>query len=245
MKQVVLPAGGPTGGSMKRMKNRMAALILALLAGPALLCASELPKPDLPVGTRVSVQLISTLSSSADRAGDTFTAQVEDPIFAKGVEVVPAGSTLRGHVTFVKPPGRVKGKAQMRLVADGILLKNGREYTFTGELTNSATSSAKVKDSEGTVQGKGKSKKQAAKESGIGAAIGAGGGAMAAGGTGALYGAGIGALAGLIHTLAKHHKDVVLPSGTELMFVLTSPGKESKATHSKGASVPFVCQSCR
>lgn len=230
---------------MIHMKSRMMGLILALLAAPALLSASELPKPELPVGTRVSVSLISTLSSSADRAGDTFTAKVLDPIFAKGVEVVPAGSTLRGHVTFVKPPGRVKGKAEMRLVADAIVLQDGHEYTLAGQLTDDAGSSVKVNGNEGTIEGKGKSKKQAAKEAGIGAAAGAGVGTMAGGGTGALYGAGIGALAGLIHTLAKHHKNVVLQPGTEMTFVLTSPGKIAQASQSKGTPVPFVCQSCR
>jgi len=240
-----MSADGPMGRDVNYMKDRLPALVLALLAGPALLAASELPKPVLPVGTRVSVQLISALSSSADRSGDTFTAQVEDPVFAEGMEVIPAGSTLRGHVTFVKPPGRVKGKAEMRLVADGIVLRNGHEYAFTGQLTDSDASSVKVSGNEGTVQGQGKSKKEAAKESGIGAAAGAGVGAITAGGTGALYGAGIGAVAGLIHALAKHHKDVVLQSGTELAFVLTSPGKETDATHSKGPPVPFVCQSCK
>ena len=225
------------------MKNRLLLLVLALLAGPALLAASDLPV--LPIGTKIGVRLISTLSSSADRSGDTFTARVEDPVFADGREVVPADSTLHGHVTFVKPPGRVKGKAEMRLVADGIVLKNGHEYAFTGQLTDSDASSVKVNGNEGTVQGQGKSKKEAAKESGIGAAAGAGVGAIAAGGTGALYGAGIGAVAGLVHALAKHHKDVVLQSGTELAFVLTSPGRETGETHSKGPPVPFVCQSCK
>ena len=229
---------------MIRMKNRTASLLLALLA-PALLCASDLPKPELPVGTRVNVQLISTLSSSADRSGDTFTAQVQDPIFAKGIEVVPAGSTLRGHVTFVKPPGRVKGKAEMRLVADAIVMKDGHEYTFAGQLTDDTESSVKVNGNEGTIEGKGKSKKQAAKEAGIGAAAGAGVGALGAGGTGALYGAGIGAVAGLIHTLAKRHKNVVLQPGTELVFVLTSPGKIANASQSKGTPAPFICQSCQ
>lgn len=223
----------------------MLALILALLAGPALLAAAELPKPVLPAGTRVSVQLITALSSSADRTGDTFTAEVEDPIFADGIEAIHAGSTLYGHVTFVKPPGRVKGKAEMRLVADRIVLKDGHQYSFTGQLTNSDTSGVKVKGSEGTVEGPGKSKKQAAKDAGIGAAIGAGGGVLAAGGTGALYGAGIGAVAGLIRELAKHHKNVVLQPGTPLVFVLTSPGKETKATNSKGPSAPFVCETCQ
>jgi hypothetical protein len=229
---------------MGHMRKRITGLIMTLLAAPALLCASDLPKPELPVGTQVNVQLISTLSTSADRAGDTFTAQVEDSIFAKGIEAVPAGSTLRGHVTFVKPPGRVKGKAEMRLVADAIVLKDGREYTFSGQLTDGNDPSVKVNGNEGTIKGKGKSKTQAAKEAGIGAAAGAGVGAMGAGGTGALYGAGIGALAGLIHTLAKHHKNVVLQPGTPLVFVLTSPGKIANASKSKGTPVPFVCQTC-
>jgi len=225
------------------MKNRLLLLVLALLAGPALLAASDLPV--LPIGTKIGVRLISTLSSSADRSGDTFTARVEDPVFADGREVVPADSTLHGHVTFVKPPGRVKGKAEMRLVADGITLKDGHEYAFAGQLTDDNTSSVKVNGNEGTIEGQGKSKTQAAKESGIGAAAGAGVGAITAGGTGALYGAGIGAVAGLIHTLAKHHKDVTLPPGTELMFVLTSPGKVAQANGVKGTPAPFVCQSCK
>jgi len=196
---------------MRHLQNRTAGLIVAFLAAAALLCGSDQPMPELPVGTQISVTLISTLSSSADRAGDMFTAQVQDPIFAKGVEVVPVGSTLRGHVTFIKPPGRVKGKAEMRLVADAIVLKDGHEYTFAGQLTDgNDDASVKVNGNEGTIQGKGKSKTQAAKETGIGAAAGAGVGALSAGGTGALYGAGIGAVAGLIHSLAKHHKDVVL-----------------------------------
>jgi outer membrane lipoprotein SlyB len=230
---------------MRNLQNRTAGLIVAFLAAAALLCGSDQPMPELPVGTQISVTLISTLSSSADRAGDMFTAQVQDPIFAKGIEVVPVGSTLRGHVTFIKPPGRVKGKAEMRLVADAIVLKDGHEYTFAGQLTDgNDDASVKVNGNEGTIQGKGKSKTQAAKETGIGAAAGAGVGALSAGGTGALYGAGIGAVAGLIHSLAKHHKDVVLQPGTPLTFVLTSAGKMANASQSKGTPVPFVCQTC-
>jgi hypothetical protein len=223
--------------------RRILASIVALLAGPLLLAAAN-PQATIPAGTKIDVHLISALSSSADRSGDTFAAQVQDPIFIGGVEVIPAGSTLQGHVTFVKPPGRVKGKAEMRLVGDSIVTKDGHSYAFKAELANGNGSDVKVNGNEGTVEGPGKSKKQAAKESGIGAAAGAGAGAIAAGGTGALYGAGIGAVAGLIHTLAKHHKNVVLETGTQLVFVLTTPGTPTKATSSKGPSAPFVCTTC-
>jgi len=146
----------------------------------------------------------------------------------------------------VKPPGRLKGKAEMRLVADNIVTKDGKEYSFTGQLaTNSDVSGAKVKGNEGALQGAGKSIKRGAEETGIGAAAGAGVGAIAAGGTGALYGVGIGALAGVIHTLAKHHKNLVLHPGTELTFVLSTPATESKAKPGSETSAPFLCANCR
>jgi hypothetical protein len=227
-----------------KLTSRILASIIAALAGSMLLGAAANPKPSIPAGTRVNVQLITALSSSADRSGDTFVAQVQDPIFVGGEQLIPSGSTLRGHVTFVKPPGRVKGKAEMRLVGDSIVTKDGHAYAFKADLTDGAESDVTVNKAEGTIEGPGKSKKQAAKESGVGAAAGAGAGAIAAGGTGALYGAGAGALAGLIHTLAKHHKNVVLQTGTQLVFVLTTPGTPANNSSSKGVSAPFVCTTC-
>lgn len=225
--------------------SRTLAWVCATFVAPALVTAASNPKAAIPAGTKIDVQLITTLSSSANKSGDVFTAEVEDPIFAGGAQVVPAGSTLRGHVTLVKPPGRVKGKAEMRLVADGITTKDGHEFDFAGQLGSNDASGVKVKDSEGTLEGQGKSGKQAAKDSGIGAAAGAAGGVLIDGGQGALYGAGIGALAGVIRVLAKHHKDIVLQSGTRLTFVLTSAATEGKAAApSKEASQPFVCPTC-
>lgn len=210
------------------------------------LVAGQPAQSAIPAGTRIDVELTSTLSSSANQKGDPFTATTEDPVFAGGEEVIPAGSTLHGHVTFVKPPGRVKGKSEMRLVADNIITKNGQEYSFTGYLaSDNYSDSGKVVGNEGTVQGQGKSKKKAAEQSGIGAAAGAGIGAMAAGGPGALYGAGIGALALGLHSLLKHHKNLVLKPGTDLTFVLSTPATAAKAKPGDNTSPPFICANCR
>ncbi|MGH9397452.1 MAG: hypothetical protein ACRD18_11460 [Terriglobia bacterium] len=222
------------------------AMAVAFLA-PALLSAANTASaiPVIPAGTQLDVQLTTTLSSSANQQGDPFLAEIEQPIFASGHEVIPAGSTLRGHVTFVRPPGRVKGKAEMRLVADSITTKAGKQFVFAAQLAQDNSPDAVKVGSEGTVVGAGKSKKDAAKDSAIGAAAGAGIGAITDGGQGALYGAGIGAVAAAIHTLAKHHKNVVLDAGTELTFMLTSPMTESHATKSSAVSVPFICSSCK
>lgn len=231
---------------MRRSLHRIIAI--AALAGllPALLIGASAPQPAIPSGTQIDVRLTTTLSSSANQQGDPFLAEVEQPIFAKGQEIVPAGSTLRGHVTFVLPPGRVKGKAEMRLVADSVITKDGKQYVFSGQLGSlTSDNGVKMKGNEGTLEGPGKSAKDAAKDSGIGAAVGAGVGAIGDGGTGALYGAGIGAAAMAIRSLAKHHKNVVLNAGTELTFVLSTPGTESQASKTTGVSAPFICPSCK
>ena len=64
----------------------------------------------------------------------------------------------------------------------------------------------------------------------IGAGVGAGVGAVAAGGTGALYGAGIGAGVGLIRSLFKRGKDVVLPRGTDMTFVISRTTTAKRVT---------------
>jgi len=187
---------------MKQIQFHQALTIAlaSILAVPAFAANSG---PALPAGTRLHVELRTTLSTKDNEKGDPFSAEVEDPIFAGGEELIPAGSSVYGHVTFVQSPKRVKGVAEMRLMLDGVTAKNGLHYTFSAGLSNNEAGGNKVAGDEGTIQGAGKSKKETAKDSGIGAAAGAGVGAIAAGGPGALYGAGLGALAGAIRMLGK------------------------------------------
>jgi hypothetical protein len=175
----------------------------------------------LPSGTQLVVKLTSTLSTKGSEEGDPWAGKVAEPLFAGGQEVVPANSTVRGHVTFMKPAGRATGRGEMRLVAETISVPEQGTFTIVAQLQDAQDNNgSKVKDSEGTVEGPGKSAKKTAKEAGIGAAVGAGGGLLVDGGKGALYGAAIGAIAGVVHSVAKKHQGVLLPPGTELTFVL-------------------------
>jgi hypothetical protein len=175
--------------------------------------------PTIPAGTELHAQLTQVLSTKASQNGDPFTASVTDPIFLKGYEIVPAGSTVDGHVSYVRPPGRAKGVAEMRLVIDTITTPDHTQYPVSAALHQAE--GAKVNGQEGTITGPGKATKGAAKETAEEAGAGAGIGALADGGTGALYGAAAGVLVGVIHTLAKHHKDITLPIGTQLTFVIS------------------------
>lgn len=203
---------------MKLRIHNWAAILVAACLLPALALAQE-NKVSIAAGTTVETTLRTLLTSKTSEEGDPFSAEVVEPIFSGGQQVIPAGATLEGHVAFVKPPGRVKGKGEMRLVADRITTQDGLEFNLSAGLQNAkGAAGAKVTGEEGTLQGPGKSAKGAAKEAGVGAAIGAGAGAIADGGTGALYGLGAGAITGIVHSILKHHKDLVLPQGTDLTF---------------------------
>ena len=208
----------------------LSALILAI--GPAAPAADDAIA--LPSGTELHVRLTTSLSTKTNQSGDPWVGRVIEPIFSGGREVVPADSTVDGHVTYVKEPGRVTGTGEMRVVADSITVPDEGTFAIVTSLQEAESSQgAKVKDQEGTIQGPGKDKGDTAKSAGIGAGIGATAGVIAHGGTGALYGAGIGAAAGAIRGVVKKHKGVVLPPGTEMTFVLsrTSLSKQAPVSH--------------
>jgi hypothetical protein len=192
-----------------------------VLAAGALALWAEEPDIPLPSGTQLVVKLTNTLSTKGSEEGDPWAGKVAEPIFALGEEVVPADSTVRGHVTLVKPAGRATGRGEMRLVAETISTPEHGTFTIVAQLKKADDANGtKVKDAEGTLQGPGKSDKSIAKEAGIGAAGGAAIGSIAHGGSGALYGMAIGAVAGVVHSVAKKHQGPLLSPGTELTFVL-------------------------
>jgi hypothetical protein len=194
----------------------------------------------LPAGSILHVRLSTTLTSKTSKTGDKFTGMTTQAVVAADKTLVPEGSMVEGHVTMVKPSGRVAGRASMRVVLDKINTPDDINFNLAGSLQDLSTSTCTkgIKDNEGTVEGCGKDKKKIAE----GAAIVGGMGAAAGASVGiaqdricqwygcpgqnpnigldAAYGAGIGAGTVLLYSLFKHEKQVVLVSGSELTFVV-------------------------
>lgn len=209
---------------MKTRKRLLVAATISLAfilsaAFPALVKAAD-EGPKLPKGTSLEMTLTTTLSSKANDNGDPFTAEISEPVFGGGEEIIPAGSIVEGRISFLKPPGRATGKAEMRLTPEKVTTKAGLQFNIAAALTD-AKGDVKLNGDEGTLEGPGKDKKKAAKEAGIGAGGGAAIGGIADGGTGALYGAAAGLGAAIIHTVLKKHGNIVVPQGTELTYVVS------------------------
>ena len=239
---------------MKKWTGIVVVSVLVVMVFPALSVGAS-GALMIPAGTTLRVRLGTTLTSKTNKTGDPFTGEVVQAIVVNGKEVVPAGSMVDGHVAFVKPSGRIKGKAQMRIVLDSITTPDEQTLRLSSTLEDShgGVCGSTANDEEGTIVGCGKSKKDAAKDAGIGAAMGAGAGATVGmgqeidchyygncGGPGLggdiLYGAGIGAGTALIYNLLKHEKNIILLQGTDLVFVVNRAATGATGPPAAGSS---------
>lgn len=218
-------------------------LFAAGLLLPTLLATeTKVPPPAsqlIPAGSLLHVRLTCTLTSKTSKPGDPFTGIVTTPISVDGKEVISAGSTVEGHVAFVKQSGRISGVAQMRVVLDDIITTDDVKLALPAGLDdmNAGPCAKTTGDEEGTIKGCGKNKKDALKDAGIAGAMGAGAGSMVGLGseidcryygncggpgigTSIGMGAGIGAGTVMIYDLLKHEKHIILVQGTTMTFVI-------------------------
>jgi hypothetical protein len=161
-----------------------------------------------PEGTPIRIRTISTVSTKADRAGETFRASLEAPIVVDGTVLAPRGANVTLMVADSNKGGRIKGRAHIALRVVDVT-------TAGGEL-KPVTTNTIFHEARGT-------KKKDAMKVGIGSGVGAAIGALAGGGAGAAIGAGAGAGAGGAVVLATRGDPAVIPAETVLDFRLTQP----------------------
>ena len=85
----------------------------------------------IPSGTTMVVALDERLSTETHHSGDRFRARTTNAIVIDRATVLPAGSTVNGHLTNVEEPHRTSGKAQMTLAFDEIVDANGKTHSIS------------------------------------------------------------------------------------------------------------------
>ena len=182
------------------------------------------PKPTvklypISINRTIKVRINQTLSSKNARVGDHFTTTTVDPVYSTGgVELIPAGSTIGGHVTQVRK-AQSKGEPGYIAVAfTSVTLPNQYKRAINGSLTDLDSGKTKS-DNEGGASAK-KTSKRNLKFIGGGAAGGLAIGAIAGGGKGAAIGAGVGAAVGLAGSLIKKGSEAEVKEGTEFGVIL-------------------------
>jgi hypothetical protein len=157
----------------------------------------------VPDGTALALNLETTVSSETSRVSDPVEATLTSPVRVSGVEVLPAGSVVRGTVTVATRAGNVKGRAQLAMHFDTVVA-NDERYPISAGVSVEAAST------------KGKDAATIGIPAGAGAIIGG----LIGGGKGAAAGAAIGGGAGTAVVLSTHGKPVTFERGVAVRIRL-------------------------
>ena len=79
----------------------------------------------LHTGSYLPVRLQDTVGSDRNRAGDGFTAVLDESLYSGNLMVAARGSTVEGRIIQVEQAWRVQGLSEIRLELDRLLLSTG------------------------------------------------------------------------------------------------------------------------
>jgi type IV secretion system protein VirB10 len=177
----------------------------------------------VPSGTRMPLILHNAITTRNAHPGDPVYLETVFPIVIKDRILIPAGTYVQGEIQEAKRPGKVKGRGEIRMRLNSMILPNGYSVDFNAVPTNAGTGGNESTDSEGKIQGdsnKGGDVGTVVKATGAGAGIGA---IASQSGKGAGIGAGVGAAAGLAAVLLTRGPEMELPRGTSVDIVTDRP----------------------
>lgn len=199
------------------------------LTGLAVVFALSAAAAEIPAGTHILLRMQNTITTKTAKEGDRVYLQTASPVSVGDSDVIPVGSHVQGVVTYARRPGRVKGRAELGIRLESLILPGGRtlklqprvaavESDANGQFVSEED---RVKQAPNTAKDAG----QVAIYAGSGAALGAMIGGIGDGGAlrGAGIGAGAGAAVGLVQTLFTRGNEVELRQGSTVDVVFDKP----------------------
>ena len=184
------------------------------------------PKPAkivVPSGTHLPLVLHNGVSTRSAKPGDPVYLETLFPIVQDGHVVIPAGSYVGGEITEAKRPGRVKGRAELMVKLNTLILPNGYMVNLNAIPSNTDSGGGETVNEEGKIKGdtsKAQDVDTVIQTTSIGAGIG---GIAARSAKGAGIGAGVGAAAGIVGVLLSRGPEAELPRGTTLDVITNRP----------------------
>jgi type IV secretion system protein VirB10 len=184
----------------------------------------------VPEGTVIPIMLTDYLNTRNSQAGDVFYAETVYPIWVQQTLIIPKGSNIRGTVTEVVRPGRIRGKGRLTVRFDDVLLPNGVRHTLIAAFRGIHTPGDETIDRRSeSVEGSGSTGEDVETVIGtttsgaiLGTVIGAGSGNA---GKGAAIGTAAGAAAGIAQVLFSRGRDLVINPGARFDLELKQPMK--------------------
>jgi Ca-activated chloride channel family protein len=194
----------------------------ARTAGPVPSSSPAVEVVQVSAGEGLVLELQDSLDTRTTRKGDHAHFITTSEVLAGGRVVVPRGTTVRATVTEAKRPGRLFGRAQIKLNFDQIIMPDGTSLPLAASLRRAGLEQPadKLQQTVKGERGKSADVSVVAQGAATGAVIGgiAGRGAKDMG-KGAAVGAGVAALL----VLLQRGPELDLPPGMRFEVELTQP----------------------
>jgi len=182
----------------------------------------------VPADSTIPLRLMNTINSRTAQPGQALYCETIFPITVGNRIAIPWGSSVKGSVTKVVRPGHLRGKAQIGIRFETLILPNGTTLPLRATLSGFGSAGQEgFQPKESKIEGassKGDKAGKVAETTITGAEIGTIAGAASGN---AAKGLGIGSLAGagggLVWILASRGKQIVLPPGTNFELQLSAP----------------------
>lgn len=171
-------------------------------------------KLNVPAGALISVRVSQWLSSDKNRAGDTFSAVLDQPIVAHGWVVARRGQTVIGRVDLAQKAGDGNGVSKLGLEITELTLVDGEQIPVSTEMQQAAP--APRSSYPGSTE---RNVATVATTTAIGTIVGAAVGR----GAGAAIGAGLGATAGIAAVMYTRGRPTMVAPEALLTFRLAAP----------------------
>lgn len=131
-------------------------------AAPAASPAAANARIEVPKETTIPMILLNTINTRSAYVGEAIYCESIFPITVGNHIIIPKGTSIRGTVTEVVRPGHVKGRAQLGLRFDELILPNGTTRHLRATLSGyGSASDDKFKPKEGQIEGGGSKGKDA------------------------------------------------------------------------------------
>ena len=186
--------------------RRVAVFTLLIFAAFSTAAAQPESIYRLAAGTRITLKLDAEINSQVSGVNDTFIATLARPVIVRDTVVLPAGTTVEGRVTAVRPASAGGKSGRLELAFETLRLGRDIERKIDAELANKLSARTGSTFSALAIIG--------------GAAAGALIGAVSGSGRGALIGAGVGTAAGSGAVLVRRGEQVGIRKDTEFEIVL-------------------------
>ena len=209
-------------------------LLFCLLAS-SLSFGQTIDETVVPRKSEIFIRLQRSLNTKTAQTGDKFSSVVEVPVTVDDHIVIPVGSYIIGYVDKSKKPGRLRGKAEMTLRFDTVILPSGVTRYMRAAVQSADGYESAPQNEDGEIRGSGgqagETISAAVRGAITGAIIGTATGAYrGSAGRGAGIGTALGAAGAGLMALLKKGQEVALPKGTSLTIQLQDDLRFEKPT---------------